>query len=206
MLPRLTSQQSLAIAVAVTALVATACGDRSGRTLDDPVFDPPEPQVVASTLPPEPAATIDLPLTLIASWVDGATVPGRQTCLGEGRSPALTWSNVPLGTAELALAVVDADAPDAVHWLVYAVPASGTGLVEGEVPAGAFEWQNTFGSNGFEPLCPPAGETHRYRFTLYALNHQLAVAEDASATEVISQLEVTAIASASVSGLVTSDP
>ena len=206
MLPRLTFRQSLAVAVVVTTMVAAGCGDRSGRTLDDPVFDPPEPPVVASTLPPEPAATIDLPLTLIASWVDGATVPGRQTCLGAGLSPALTWSNVPLGTVELALSVVDVDAPDTVHWLAYALPPSGTGLVEGELPAGGLEWPNSFGSNGFEPLCPPAGETHRYRFTLFALNQQLEVAEDASATEVISQLEVTAIASASVSGLVTSDP
>lgn len=193
--------------IALVALVAAACGDRSGRTLDDPVFAPPEPAIVASTLPPEPGtATLELPLTLIASWVDGATVPGRQTCLGEGLSPALTWSNVPLGTTELALAVVDIDAQDAVYWLAYALPASETGLIEGQLPAGTLEWTNDFGATAYEPLCPPAAETHRFRFTLYALNQQLEVAEDASATEVISQLAATTIASASVSGLVTTDP
>ena len=198
---------SAPLLLAVAVITTAACGDRSGRTLDEPIFDPPEPAVVVSTLPPEPApATLELPLTLIASWVDGSTVPGRQTCLGEGLSPALTWSNVPLGTTELAIAVVDIDAGDFVHWIAYAIPSFETGLTEGQLPDNSFEWANDVGNKAFEALCPPSGETHRYQFTLYALNQQLEVAEDASAPEVLSELEFLSIARASVSGLVTTDP
>lgn len=197
---------SAPLLLVLLAMMTSSCGDRSGRTLDDPVFDPPELPVVVSTLPPEPTtATLPLPLTLTASWVDGATVPGRQTCLGEGLSPALTWANVPLGTSELAISVVDIDAGNVVHWLAYAISTFETGVIEGQLPQNAFEWANDFGNRGFDALCPPSGETHRYLFTLYALNQQLEVAEDASAAEALSELEITSIARASVSGLVTSD-
>ncbi len=146
-----------------------------------------------------------LPLALTASWIDGATVPGRQTCLGDGVSPALTWTNVPPGTIELAITVVDGDADGFVHWIVYALRPDQPGLVEGQLPDIAFEWPNSAGERAFEPLCPPAGETHRYGFTLYALNQQLEVADDAGASDVIAQLEATTIEQASVFGLVTTD-
>jgi len=191
----------------IPALLLGACGDRSGKTLETPIFDPPEPPVVDSSLPPAPTAppVAVIPLTLTASWVDGATVPGRQTCLGDGVSPALTWTNVPAGTIELAVTVVDGDADGYVHWIVYAVPPDQFGLIEGQLPDVAFEWENSAGEQAFEPLCPPAGETHRYRFTLYALNQQLEVADDAGASDVIAQLEATTIERASVFGLVTTD-
>jgi len=195
-----------ACAVALVALLG-ACGDRSGKTLATPVFGPPDPPVVESSLPAEPSepTVADAPLALTASWVDGATVPGRQTCLGDGVSPALTWSNVPGGTIELAVTVVDLDADQFVHWIVYGIQPVQAGLIEGQLPDGAFEWPNTTGDRAFEPLCPPDGETHRYQFTLSALNQQLEVADDASAADAIAQLGSTTIASASVFGVVTTD-
>jgi len=190
----------------IPALLLGACGDRSGKTLETPIFDPPEPPV-ESSLPTEPTAppVAVMPLTLTASWVDGATVPGRQTCLGDGVSPALTWTNVPAGTIELAVTVVDGDADGYVHWIVYAIQPDQLGLIEGQLPDVAFAWVNSAGEQAFEPLCPPTGETHRYRFTLYALNQQLEVADDAGASDVIAQLEATTIEQVSVFGLVTTD-
>lgn len=144
-------------------------------------------------------------MTLTASWIDGATVPGRQTCLGDGVSPALTWANVPPGTIESAITVIDDDAGGFVHWIVYAIRPDQLGLIEGQLPDVAVEALNSALERAFEPLCPPAGETHRYRFTLYALNQQLEVADDAGASDVIAQIEATTIEQASVFGLVTSD-
>lgn len=192
----------IATAVAAALLVG-ACGDRSGKTLDDPIFPPPETTVVATSVPAETAPPAQL--TLVAPWVDGTEIPDRHTCAGDGISPALTWSNVPPGTAELAFTVVDLDADQYVHWIVYGIGNGETGLIEGQLPGGAFEWPNSSGSVAWSPPCPPAGETHRYQFTVHALNQQLEVADDATAAEVLSILNATSITLSSISGLSTGD-
>lgn len=192
--------------VVATIAVLSACGDRSGKVLDDPVFPPPATTILATTVPPAsvaPEPTAAAALTLIAPWVDGTSLPERHTCADVGVSPALTWSNVPPGTVELAISVVDDDAGQFVHWLVYAISPVETGLIEGQVPDAAFEWPNSADRTAWFAPCPPAGEQHRYRFTVHALNQQLEAADDASATEVLSILNATTIAQSSVTGIVT---
>lgn len=201
---RSTTSPSKFALVAAAAIVLGACGDRSGKTLEDPVFPPPAPVVVSSSLPGEPATSLAAgPFSLVAPWVDGAEVPARNTCSAEGLSPALTWSNVPFGTVELTIAVTDVDASDTVHWLLYAIPPAQPGLVEGQLPDGSFTWLNSFGRTEWTAPCPPPGETHRFLFTIHALNQQLEVADDADANEVLANLDAITIARSSVSGLVT---
>ena len=197
--PRL---RSSAVLVAAVASLTGACGDRSGKTLDDPIFPPPATTTtVPTTAAPQTAPPA--PLTLVAPWVDGAAIPDRHTCAGEGFSPPLSWSDVPLGTVELALSVVDLDAGQYVHWLVYGVGPGSSGTAEEVAPDGALEWTNSTGTPAWAPPCPPSGETHRYVFTLYALNQQLEVADDAGTNEVLSALDATSIAQSSISGLAT---
>ena len=187
------------LATALIGLLVAACGD-DGRTLDTPTAPLPVTTVPVVTLPPEvPAAA---PLGLVAPWPDGAQIPARYVCDGDGVSPALTWSNIPFETSELAVTVTDLDAGQATLWIVYAITPDRTGLVEGVIPDGALEWVNTLGSTGWQPPCPPLGESHRYQFTVHALNQQLEVADDASAAEVIATLNLIAIDQASVTGTV----
>jgi hypothetical protein len=195
-------------ALAATLTIALgACGDRSGKVLEDPVFPPP-----ATTIAPPvtevpgselPETTVDVPFTLVTPWVDGAMIPDRNTCADVGVSPAMTWSNVPPGTVELAVSVVDPDAGSFVHWIVYGISPVAPGLNEGRLPEATFEWPNSSGQAEWFAPCPPAGETHTYQFTVYALNQQLEAADDAPATEVLSILDATTIGRSSVSGLVT---
>jgi Raf kinase inhibitor-like YbhB/YbcL family protein len=201
---RLTRSAALA---ATLTIVLGACGERSGKVLDEPVFPPPEttlaPPVTAAPSGGSPETPAVLPLTLVTPWVDGAMIPDRNTCADAGVSPAITWSNVPPGTVELAVSVVDVDAGPFVHWIVYGVSPAAPGLDEGRLPDGAFEWPNSSGRADWFAPCPPAGETHRYEFTVYALNQQLEAADDAPATEVLSILDATTIGRSSVSGLAT---
>lgn len=198
------SSSTLLAGLTLFGLFAAACGDRSGKLLDDPVFPPPATTVAATTLPPQTDPPV--PLTLTAPWVDGASVPARYTCADTGASPALTWHGVPPGTVELAVSVADLDAGGYVHWLVYAIPPTDGGLTEGQPPTDAFEWRNSTGVAGWEPLCPPSDESHRIEFTVHALNQQLEVADDAAATEVLAILNATTIARSSVVGFATGDP
>lgn len=98
------------------------------------------------------------------------TIPGRFA--GDGPSPAFRWARVPAGTQAFAFIVDDPDAPGGtwVHWALYDLPASATGLEEGRAPAGAKEGRNSWGRLGYGGPAPPSGRAHRYYFRLYALD------------------------------------
>ena len=116
------------------------------------------------------------------SFAPGGEIPGRHTCQGQDVSPALTWADVPTGAETLALVVDDPDAPDPaapkttwVHWVVFDIPATATGLPEGAgagPPAGARCAKNDWGRAAWGGPCPPVGR-HRYFFKLYALDVSL---------------------------------
>src|SRR5438552_7187806 len=62
------------------------------------------------------------------------TMPRDYTPDGRNLSPPLTWSNLPAATKEIAVVCEDPDAgnpPPFVHWLIYKIPATATGLPEG---------------------------------------------------------------------------
>jgi Raf kinase inhibitor-like YbhB/YbcL family protein len=112
---------------------------------------------------------------------DGKPIPAKYTCEGEDTSPPLAWSGVPDGTKSLVLIVDDPDAPDPkapkmvwVHWVVYDLPASTTGLAEGVrvLPRGAKIGLNDWKRPAYGGPCPPIGR-HRYFYKLYALDFML---------------------------------
>jgi Raf kinase inhibitor-like YbhB/YbcL family protein len=123
-------------------------------------------------------ARIELTSTAFA---DGQPIPKRYTGEGADVSPPLSWSSLPEGTRELALICEDPDAPDGtwVHWVVYGIPPTATGLPEdlGAADrdradlAGVIEGGNSFGNLGYGgPMPPPGHGPHRYFFRLYALD------------------------------------
>ena len=122
-------------------------------------------------------------LTLTSTaFAPNGTIPADHTCDGSDRSPALAWTDTPAGTKSFALIVDDPDAPDPaapkmtwVHWVLYNLPASATGLAEGvrQLPTGTREGKNDWKRTGYGGPCPPVGR-HRYFFKLYALSAELA--------------------------------
>jgi Raf kinase inhibitor-like YbhB/YbcL family protein len=116
-----------------------------------------------------------LTLTSTAFALGGA-IPTLYTCEGKDVSPPLAWSGAPAGTKSFALIVDDPDAPDPaapkmtwVHWVLYNLPASATGLAEAvaSLPAGTLGGRNDWKRTGYGGPCPPVGR-HRYFFKLYA--------------------------------------
>jgi Raf kinase inhibitor-like YbhB/YbcL family protein len=112
------------------------------------------------------------------AFAPGGAIPMRHTCEGDDLAPALVWSGPPAGTKSLALIVDDPDAPDPaapkmtwVHWVLYDIPPTLSGLPDGGRPAiaaardGLNDWKRT----GYGGPCPPVGR-HRYFFKLYALD------------------------------------
>ncbi|MFA5041609.1 MAG: YbhB/YbcL family Raf kinase inhibitor-like protein [Bdellovibrionales bacterium] len=108
-------------------------------------------------------------------------MPVRYTGEGQDLSPQLSWEGVPSGTKSLVLIIDDPDAPDPaapkmtwVHWVLYNIPPSVTGLAEGTtaLPAGTREGLNDFKRQNYGGPHPPVGR-HRYFHKLYALDTTL---------------------------------
>ncbi len=145
------------------------------------------------------AGEIKAPSTLKVSAVafsEGAAIPARFTCKGPDISPALGWRDLPGGTKSIALICDDPDAPMGtwVHWVLYNLPASVSGLPE-NVPAtsattsGALQGTNSWGNIGYGGPCPPPGKPHRYFFKVYALNEMLPLKAGATKDQVFAQMK-----------------
>jgi Raf kinase inhibitor-like YbhB/YbcL family protein len=119
-------------------------------------------------------------------------LPARFGCDGERMSPPLAWRSAPPETAAFALIVDDPDAPRGTftHWVLYNIPGSIDHLDENvpkttHLESGALQGQNDFGDSGYGAPCPPRGQTHHYRFTLYALDAPLPLPAGASKQQVL---------------------
>jgi len=136
-----------------------------------------------------------------AAFTDGGELPVEYTCDGAGDFPAVSWGELPAGTAAVALLVHDPDAPggDYVHRLVSNLDAAVGVLDTATTPDGALELRTSDGTDGWVAPCPPPGdEAHRYVFTVYALNRPTRLPGTAQTQTAIATVTEAAIASGSV--------
>lgn len=142
-----------------------------------------------------------MPLTITSSaFGHGGEIPREHTCDGADTSPALAWTGVPEGTKSLVLIVDDPDAPDPeaprmtyVHWVLYDLPPTATGLASARgdsvaLPEGTREGHNDWKRIGYGGPCPPVGR-HRYFFKLYALDTMLGDLGGIGKPEVVAAME-----------------
>jgi Raf kinase inhibitor-like YbhB/YbcL family protein len=140
------------------------------------------------------------------SFTEGAAIPKRFTCDGQGVSPALSWSGAPTGTKSLALIMDDPDAPSGTftHWVLYNMPSALASLGEAvaatqQVPGVGTQGLNSARRTGYTPPCPPSG-THRYFFKLYALDSDLQLKPGLSARDLLASIQSHVLAQAQLMG------
>ncbi len=129
------------------------------------------------------------------AFAEGQQIPEKYTCDGQNISPPLRWTGIPAAAQALALVVDDPDAPSGLftHWLVYGLPPQTTGLPEGVPPGetvagGGRQGRNDFGRIGYGGPCPPSG-SHRYIFTVYALDAPLDLPAGATRRQLFRAME-----------------
>ncbi len=239
----------LAVLAVVTALTLAACGpgDERPSAAEEPAAPPEEPtpahatatplpptpepaEPTATPAPPEEEETAPTPTPAPPFEISSSTfepegaIAVQYSCEGANLSPPLEWTGVPEGTQSLALTVddPDSDPPGFVHWVVYSIPASSTGLpealsAEATLPDGTLQGTNSFALYvdegqtfpggapinlvGYDGPCP--GDTHRYIFTLYALNTILDLQAEATTAELLGVMEGHVLGEAELIGLYT---
>lgn len=123
-----------------------------------------------------------------SAFENGSAIPGLYTCEGKDISPPLVWNNIPDNAKSLVLIMYDPDAPRMTwyHWVLYNIPVTARGLEEDisaeSLPEGTQQGVNSWRKPGYGGPCPPNG-THRYFFSLYALDTTLTGLNNPSAKE-----------------------
>jgi Raf kinase inhibitor-like YbhB/YbcL family protein len=193
--------QKLRWLILVAALLSTALLAGCVEDNTAPPATPVAPLPGSTTSPTAvPAAELQMRLSS-PEFANGAPIPPRFTCDGNDINPALRIENVPAGTKTLALILEDPDALRGtwVHWLVYDIPVT-IWIDEDSVPG--TQGRNDYGVTEYRGPCPPAG-THRYVFTLYALDAELDLDEGVEQAALASAMQTHILATAELSGYCT---
>ncbi len=140
------------------------------------------------------------------AFADQGMIPATYTCDSRDISPPLAWSGVPAQAKCLALLCDDPDAPvgDWVHWVIFNIPANSAGLAEAvptnkTLPDGSIQGRNGWGRQGYGGPCPPGG-THRYFFTLFALDAPLGLSPQAGKADLLKAVQGHILAQAQLMG------
>jgi Raf kinase inhibitor-like YbhB/YbcL family protein len=119
----------------------------------------------------------------------------------------------------------DSQPPGFVHWVIYNIPLTSTGLPEGvpgeaTLPDGTRQGVNDFAlfaeegqtfpggapinRVGYDGPCP--GDTHRYVFRVYALDASLDLPAEATKAELLAAMEWHVLGQAELMGVYTPQP
>ncbi|HTX14801.1 MAG TPA: YbhB/YbcL family Raf kinase inhibitor-like protein [Candidatus Baltobacteraceae bacterium] len=121
----------------------------------------------------------------ITGFADGSDIPLKFTQAGSQISPEITWINTPAGTVTFLLHMHDMDfsrnhtTDDQLHWLVWNIPGTATGLPEG-VPKGDQLQNGAYQISASGPVyrgpgAPASFPRHHYAFELFALDTKIDV-------------------------------
>ncbi|MGA2716009.1 MAG: YbhB/YbcL family Raf kinase inhibitor-like protein [Bryobacteraceae bacterium] len=174
-----------AVALAVSLVAGTAAAQEGGRGGGGRGGGPPAPMKIN-----------------IPGFPDGGVIPLKYANVNAPTgsvSPAIEWSGVPASAVTIALIFHDADvasrpsastlpgasADDTLHWAIFNIPATATGLPEGvphnvNLDDGSVQIKYAdgvprlaIGVTGYFGPSPPPGAPHHYVFDFFALDTKL---------------------------------
>ena len=181
----MSAQIKLIFAVASLAVLLSACSANNSPTIKAPM----KIQITS------------------AAFADGQPIPAQHAYDDKNLSPALQWSGVPPAAKSLALICDDPDAPMGtwVHWVIYDLPPTTTGLAEDvakspELVNSAKQGVNDFKQTGYDGPAPPPGKPHRYFFKIYALDTVLDLNPGTTKADLLKAMESHVLAQGQLMG------
>ncbi|MBI5470232.1 YbhB/YbcL family Raf kinase inhibitor-like protein [Candidatus Kaiserbacteria bacterium] len=139
---------------------------------------------------------------------EGDLIPSLYTCDGSQKSPPFSIAGAPDGTKSFAIIMEDPDVPKQIkpdgvflHWVVFDIPVNIAEIPEGS--SSGVQGQNGAGKSDYTGPCPPAQyepSTHRYVFTLYALDATLSLPPGASKDAVVAAMQAHVLGTAQLMG------
>jgi len=166
-----------------------------------------QPPAAAPKAGPRPALALSS-----TAFEDGGVIPNKHTGVdAHPVSPMLQWTDVPAGVVTFTLIMHDTDVADRrkvddnLHWMVFNIPATATGLPEGQpptatLPDGTVQAKHSRGAVGYMPPGAPAGPYHHYIFELYGLDAKLDLGPDATRADLLKAMDGHVVAKASMTG------
>jgi len=153
-------------------------------------------------VPAAPASAQTTFLVESPTMRSGEMMPRDYSPDGRNVSPPLTWSGLPAGTRQIAVICQDHGAgnpPPWVHWMIYNIPGSATGLPEA-IPfddaqpmprglEGAVQGANGWGLPMYRGPAPPGTTLHHYHFVVYALDTELDLPAGLTRDELLDAIE-----------------
>jgi Raf kinase inhibitor-like YbhB/YbcL family protein len=140
-----------------------------------------------------------------SAFAANGAIPAKYTSDGPGLSPPLSWRGAPAGAKSFAVVVEDPDAPTPqpfIHWMIWNIPASASGLAEGKPPAGVRQGKLMYvGKVGYMGPAPPPGGPHHYHFQVFALDRAIDAPEGAERPALVQAMRGHVLASGELTGL-----
>ena len=117
------------------------------------------------------------------AFENNTDIPSEFTCDGSNISPPIDIMGVPKEAKTLSIIMQDPDAPmgTITHWLVWNIPPTELHFIKNEKIEFA-QGLSSLGKIGYGGPCPPSG-THRYFFTIYALDSKLDLVDGSSVAD-----------------------
>jgi len=143
--------------------------------------------------------TASLTLTS-AALKDGKEISEKYTCDGGDTHFRLSVSGIDSDAKRLVLFLDDLDgSPTATntttdwsHWVVFNIPKVSS-INPYSLPAGSAVGTNDAGDRNYDSICPPGEKDgrakHNYRFTLYSIDAELNLGQDATRAKVVTAMD-----------------
>jgi Raf kinase inhibitor-like YbhB/YbcL family protein len=136
------------------------------------------------------------------AFLDKEYIPAKYARANEDINPPLTLSETPVEAKSFALIMDDPDAPGRTftHWVVYNMAPGTLQIMEGSLPMNGIEGISGYGEKSYGGPAPPSG-THRYIFTVYALDSEIDPDENMDAGKLRAVMDGHIIDTAHITGL-----
>lgn len=138
---------------------------------------------------------------------DESKIPQEFTCDGSNVSPDISFIRIPADAKSLAIVLEDSSTGTLpfTHWILFNLSPDTTQIISSKVIFNADLGTNDYGKTEYDGPCPPAGQTHKYYFKVFALDTLLEI-QNPNRSQFNEEIYGHVLATGTLSGLYSKNP